>query len=248
MLTIDIGNTHIKWAVWKDAGIIQTGSFGYSKQEPEYMFSVWNGIQPEKRVIVACVAGESVEHALKEWMQAHWSVKPEFLRTTAKLNDITNAYTDPSQYGVDRWAALHGAHSLYDGPVCIIDAGTAITVDLIEADGMHKGGRILPGLRMMHEALLKDTAGINQTDGKLTAFANNTADAVSSGTLHMLQAALIEICESAGQYLGSKMKIIITGGMSEQILSLHGLPQMLHEPNLVLIGLHTVAESQVAGN
>jgi type III pantothenate kinase len=248
MLTIDIGNTYVKWAVWNDARIIQTGSSEYSKQDPKEVFAIWNDVRPEKRVMVACVAGGAVERALSEWMQAHWSIVPEFLRSTAKRGGVINAYADPVQYGVDRWAALLGARSLYDDPVCIIDAGTAITVDLLDAEGVHHGGRILPGLQMMREALLKGTEGIHQADGEPTAFANNTADAVSSGTLHMLQAALIEICSSAGQCLGNNMKIIITGGMSEQIMSLPGMPEMLHEPDLVMKGLHAAAEIPLAGS
>jgi type III pantothenate kinase len=248
MLTIDIGNTYIKWAVWNDARIVQAGSREYSKQDPESVFAVWKDMQAERRVMVACVAGEAAEHAINSWMQAHWSIVPEFLRSTAKRGGVTNSYEDPSQYGVDRWAALLGAHSLYDDPVCIIDAGTAVTVDLLDARGVHQGGRILPGLQMMREALLKGTAGIHQADGEPSAFANNTADAVSSGTLHMLQAALIEICSSAGQCLGNNMKIIITGGMSEQIMSLPGMPVMLHEPDLVMKGLYAAAEMPLAGN
>lgn len=248
MLTIDIGNTSIKWAVWNDARIVQTGSCEYSKQEPENVFVMWNDIRAENRVMVSCVAGESVEHALSNWMQQHWSIVPEFLRSTAKRGGVINAYADPGQYGVDRWAALLGAHALYDDPVCIIDAGTAITVDLLDARGVHHGGRILPGLQMMREALLKGAAGIHQADGEPVAFANNTADAVSSGTLHMLQAALIEVCSSAGQCLGNNMKIIITGGMSEQIMSLPGMPGMLHEPDLVMQGLYAAAEIPLAGN
>jgi type III pantothenate kinase len=248
MLTVDIGNTCVKWAVWHDARIVQTGSGEYSKQEPENVFAMWNDLQPEKRVMVACVAGEPVELALSNWMQQHWSITPEFLRSTAKQGGVTNAYADPSQYGVDRWAALLGARSRYHDPVCIIDAGTAITVDLLDAGGVHRGGRILPGLQMMREALLEGAAGIHQTEGEATAFADNTADAVSSGTLHMLQAALIEICSSAGQCLGSHMKIIITGGMSEQIMSLPGMPEMLHEPDLVMKGLFAAAEIPLAGD
>ncbi len=248
MLTIDIGNTHIKWAVWQDDRIMQAGSSACSKQQPEQAFAVWKDMPPEKRVIVVCVAGEAVENALKEWMRTHWSIQLELLRSKAEQNGVSNAYADPEQYGADRWAALLGAHSRYEDPVCIIDAGTAITVDLLDADGRHHGGRILPGLRMMRDALQQGTAGVRRTDGNPVLFANNTADAVSSGTLHMLQAALLEIGESARQCLGSRMKIIITGGMSAQIMTLPELPEMLHEPDLVLIGLHAAAESRPAGN
>jgi len=248
MLTIDIGNSHIKWAIWNDDHIAQAGCTAYSKQEPDKAFAIWQDVQPEKLVMVACVAGDRVEHVLSHWLQSHWSVEPRFLRATARLKGVTNAYADPSRYGVDRWAALIAAHSLYRDPVCIIDAGTAITVDLMDADGRHLGGRILPGLMMMREALLRGTEGIKQADGKITDFADNTADAVSSGTLHMLMAAVTEIVDSAQRRLGNDMKIIITGGMSEQIMSLPGMPVMLHEPDLVLKGLYTVAQTGDAGS
>jgi type III pantothenate kinase len=248
MLTIDIGNSHIKWAIWNDDRIIQAGHTAYSKQEPGAAFAAWQDMAPEKDVMVACVAGDRVEHALAHWLQLHWSVEPVFLRSSARLLGVTNAYADPARYGVDRWAALIAAHSLYPGPVCIIDAGTAITVDLMDAEGRHLGGRILPGLVMMREALLRGTEGIQQTDGNITDFADNTADAVSSGTLHMLMAAVKEIVNSAQRRLGSDMKIIITGGMSEQIMSLPAMPAMLHEPDLVLKGLYTVAHTGDAGS
>jgi len=248
MLTIDIGNTNIKWAVWLNQRIIQAGSSAYSKKQAEKAFSCWDDLHADEQVIVACVAGDAVENALTSWMQRNWSVTPMFLRTTSRLGDVTNGYSVPSQHGVDRWAALLGAHALYHVPVCIIDAGTAITVDLMDAEGRHLGGLIMPGLEMMRGALLQGTAGVHQTDGNITVFANNTADAVSSGTLHMLRAAIIDICSSAAQALGTNMRIIITGGMSEQLLSLPGIPQMQHEPALVLHGLRVAAEHRAAGD
>lgn len=248
MLTIDIGNTHIKWAVWDNELIIRSGSFAYSKRQAQQAFVNWNGLRPERRVMVACVGGEAVEQALTAWMRKNWSVTPEFLRSTAKLAGVSNAYPEPSQYGVDRWAALLGARALTHLPVCIIDAGTAITFDLVDAEGQHQGGLILPGLQMMRDALLQGTDGIDQTSGSITAFANNTADAVSSGTLHMMRAAINEICTSATRLLGSSMKIIITGGMSGLILSLPGMPHMRHEPELVLQGLRVAAQSQTDGD
>ena len=248
MLTVDIGNTHIKWAVWEGDGIVRSGCSAYSRQAPEVAFDCWAGMQPQKRVIVACVAGDVVELALQQWLRNHWSIDAEFLRTRAEQAGVVNAYADPSQHGVDRWAALLAAHALYRQPACIIDAGTAVTIDLVDADGKHLGGRILPGLAMMRDALLKGTAQIRHADGEVVAFADNTADAVSSGTLHLLQAGLTEIFNSAGQCLGSNMIIIITGGMSELIRSLPGLPAMLHEPDLVLQGLRVAAGKLPPGN
>jgi type III pantothenate kinase len=246
MLTIDIGNTNIKWALWDGEAIIRSGAFAYSKQQVQQAFHHWHELHPEQQVMVACVAGEDVETALTDWMRRHWSQTPVFLRSAACFGDVINAYPDPAQYGVDRWATLLGARALTHQPLCIIDAGTAITVDLIDVDGRHQGGLIMPGLQMMRQALLSGAAGIDKANGNIRAFADNTADAVSSGTLHMLKAAIIDVCSSAAKVLGTNMKIIITGGTSELILSLPGIPEMQSEPNLVLLGLRVAAQSQTS--
>ena len=245
MLTIDVGNTRIKWALWQDGRIAESGSCGYSKRDPRAAFAALQSVDPPARVVVACVGGRAIETALEDWMQAHWSLRPEFLRSTAHLDGVTNAYSDPAQLGVDRWAAMLGARSRYRGPLCIIDAGTAVTVDLLDAGGQHLGGRILPGLRLMREALVEGAAGIDEADGIAVEFASNTADAVSSGTLHMLQAALQEVCRAAGRRLGSEMKIIITGGLSAQIMTLPDMPFMLQAPDLVQAGLYAAARHRL---
>lgn len=241
MLTVDVGNSRIKWALWQDDVISATASTDYSKDSPQAVFDSWLEMSPQQDVHVACVAGNEMEQALTQWLQQHWNTTPVFLRTSAQLAGVSNAYPDPTQYGVDRWAALLGAHALYQSPVCIIDAGTAVTIDLMDAQGRHYGGRIMPGLAMMRRSLQEQTEGIAETRGATPDFAVNTADAVSSGTLHMLRAALIDACSAARTLLGSDMKIIITGGLAEQMLTLPDMPAMVHEPNLVLTGLHVAA-------
>ena len=115
-------------------------------------------------------------------------------------------------------------------------------LELMDEDGIHRGGRIMPGLDMMRTSLLEHTEEINDIDGECPGFAINTADAVSSGTLHMLLAGLVEVCESARQRLGDDMEIIITGGMAETMLPLLDQPEIHHEPHLVLHGLFYASE------
>ena len=244
VLTIDIGNSRIKWALWQQGQIVQAGEQAYDRHSPELAFKAWLDLDRPEAVSVACVAGKSIEQALNDWMQTNWSITPAYLATTCALNGVTNIYDDPEQYGVDRWAALLGAHEICQQPVCVIDAGTAITIDLMDAQGHHLGGRIMPGLAMMRAALSAGTAGIADSNGRIVEFASNTADAVSSGTLHMLHAALLEVCESAREQLGNDMQIIITGGTATEIMSLGNLPEMQYEPNLVLTGLHAAMSYQ----
>jgi len=243
MLTIDIGNSAIKWGIWQEGQLLLAETAEYDRDDiGKSLDDVFFGAPRQGKVWAACVAGAEIEQALSDWMQQQWAVDTVFLHTVAEQCGVKNMYPDPSQHGVDRWAALLGAKKLYQVPVCIIDAGTAVTVDLMDEEGVHRGGRIMPGLDMMRTALLEHAEGINEIDGECPGFAINTADAVSSGTLHMLIAGLVEVCESARQRLGDNMKIIITGGMSEQMLPLLELPEIQLEPHLILHGLYYASE------
>lgn len=243
-LTIDIGNSALKWGEWQQGQLVVANFCDYQSGDlGEVLEAQLAALDRSENIWVACVAGAAVENELIDWLHQNWKVVPHFLRTTAELAGVTNIYADPSEHGVDRWAALLGAKRLYQAPVCVIDAGTAVTVDLMDAQGMHRGGRIMPGLDMMRHSLLQQTAGISQVEGDSPGFAINTADAVTSGTLHMLSAGLDEVSVSAKKHLGDDMKTIITGGSAEQMLPLLNISELHHEPNLILHGLY-LASSQ----
>lgn len=238
MLTIDVGNSGIKWGIWQEDQLLVAGEGAYEKMSSMAALSdIFSEATQQSEAWVSCVAGPDVEQLLTDWLKQEWSIEPVFLRTSAELAGVKNMYPEPSEHGTDRWAALLGAKKLYDDPVCIVDVGTAVTVDLMDENGVHRGGRIMPGLDMMQKALLHNTAGVKEIDGDCPGFAITTADAVTSGTQHMLQAALIEVCAAAQERLGDDMKIIITGGTAEIMMPLLSLPDMRHEPHLVLHGL-----------
>jgi type III pantothenate kinase len=242
MLTIDIGNSRIKYGLWQQQRRNATGSVAYRADTvDEALDRLLTSVAKLPAIYIACVGGADVERDCADWFRRRMQTEPVFLRTTASCCGVINAYTDPSLYGVDRWAALIGARSLLRDPVCIIDCGTAVTVDLMDGAGRHLGGRIMPGLEMMQQALLRRTAGIRQIAGNVEDFACNTADAVTSGTLHMLHAALLEVTVAARRRLGESMKILITGGASQLLASLEGMQAMHYEPHLVLTGIRTMA-------
>jgi type III pantothenate kinase len=246
MLTIDIGNSGVKWGIWQENMLILAEDGYYEKESLQATFSeVFSGAPAQDAVWVSCVAGQDVEQALTEWIRNKWSIDPVFLRTTSELGGVYNMYPRPEEHGADRWAALLGAKKLYDFSVCIIDVGTAITVDLMDAGGVHRGGRIMPGLDLMRKSLLQNTVGVGEVIGDCPGFAINTADAVTSGIWHMLQAGLIEVCVSAKERLGDDMRVIITGGMAEKMLPFLESVEGVHlEPHLVLYGLYYAWELQ----
>ncbi len=67
---------------------------------------------------------------------------------------ITNGYNDPSKLGIDRWLAILGAATQFKGQnLCVFNCGTAITMDIVTANGEHQGGLIFPGVQLLHRAV-----------------------------------------------------------------------------------------------
>lgn len=275
IITVDIGNSRIKSAQWRDDVIVARNFVAYAKAEASYFDnslifdSLFESVQKPARVFVVCVGHDELRTALQDWVQRHWKLEAEFLKTADRYDDIVNAYADPAKHGADRWAALVAAHQLVpDNPLCVISAGTAITFDLLEKGGRHLGGYILPSYNSMQSALLSDTAdlksfvndsGKTQPDQAVEsgqhmqyhasakgmaaeerAVPVNTRDAIEQGLHKMIQAGIRELCRSAQARLGQSMKVIITGGFAEQVAAYQDMPEMIYEPDLVMQGLYRI--------
>lgn len=144
-----------------------------------------------------------------------WKIEPEFVTSTAAAGGVRNAYTQPEQLGVDRWLAVIGAHALERGAVCVVSAGTALTIDGIDADGRHLGGIIVPGLDLMISSLLRSTSDIAQRaqQGGTTEglFADNTLGAIRQGAGHALGALVERAVEGMRRELNQIPKLLLTG-------------------------------------
>ena len=192
------------------------------------------------------VAGATVEAAIADKLKACFGVELSMVRTAEHFGDVVNGYSATGQLGADRWAAIVGAWQLYHRPVCIIDAGTAVTIDAVAQDGCHQGGIILPGLALMYASLNSDTSDIvgfvKQSDGPLAGnewFGTDTRSAVERGVLFMLSAAINRAITEISK-TGDMPVIILTGGDAEIIGPLIAQPVEYH-PLLVLEGLHHLA-------
>ena len=204
-----------------------------------------------EQVCLANVAGEKAEAALASWVDIKKINDFFILKTTKECRGVINAYSDPSRHGVDRWAALLGARFSVEGEICVICAGTAVTVDFLDAAGVHLGGIIMPGLDMMRHALIKHTAGISiagvsestQDDNISDILAVNTKDALLAGTLNLLRAGVQDICEQAVDLLGDDVTIVLTGGLAERLLPLLKSSNIVYDPQLILKGLRLAADN-----
>ena len=248
-LLVDIGNSRIKWGIWKNGALDHCGAFTRpdAANIPAGAEAAWGRMPPPRNIITANVAGETIAAALTAWMQSHWNITPHFIQAQARAGGVTNAYEEPGKLGVDRWAALVATRRRYQQAACIVNAGTAITIDAMDENGHHLGGLIVPGVQLMRSSLLEKTADISaraqgQTVKQGTLLARSTQAAVQGGTLYSAVALIDRIAQDLATQLGPNMARLISGG---DAASLHPLltPGFEHRPHLVLEGLAILGES-----
>jgi len=239
MLLLDVGNTSVNWGIHRAGRIEATGKFLHQGVDLDAQaHKAWSTLAVPEKIVVASVAGSNPVDKLSAWTMGQWGLKPEAITVSASACGVTNAYTRPANLGVDRWAALVGAHQHYSGAICIVDCGTAITIDLLAAEGEHQGGLILPGTDMLQQLLMNGTVAINESDGSRFAnlLASNTGAAVNGGAIYMVVAAIDRIvADMTTGHVGS-VETLITGGDASRILPLLATPAR-HDPDLVLKGL-----------
>lgn len=250
ILLVDAGNTRIKWAEL-EGNALQSGAAVLRRRVEEDMDGLagaWAALPAPRRLLVASVAGSEFGERLRILAGRLWGLAPEFIAAQATAFGVTNAYTEPQRLGVDRWLALVAAHRLVHEPVCIVDCGTALTVDVMARDGEHLGGLIIPGLGLMRRALLEKTAGIElaiggaQT-GEVALFAKDTRSGVMGGTLYATVAAIDRIVQDVAEVIGAEPACVLTGGDAGVVRGLLAA-EFRHEPELVLKGLAIVAGAE----
>lgn len=243
-LLLDIGNTTISWTYCDNDVPDEVSYFVTNLDFLESQFEeAWSVLDAPERILVSSVATRDIRDRLSSWCEARWSMQPQFVTSAASACGVTNAYTVPEKLGSDRWVALIAAVSIYPGKTCcIVDCGTAITFDVVNGDGEHLGGLIVPGLNLMRSSLLERTnIRIDQDDeGNISLLARDTADAVKGGALYAVVASIDRILGDVEDALGCKLIRIITGGDAEKVLPLLR-NRCVHEPTLVLQGLLRLA-------
>jgi len=246
-LLIDIGNTRLKWAYEENGRLLLPGSRihrGAAETEiPEFVAELKQ--IPESAAAVN-VAGSAVENLLRAAILDRFGISLQMVRTSACCGEVINGYSPFGQLGADRWAAIVGAWRICRRPVCVIDAGTAVTIDLVAGSGQHQGGLIVPGLTLLRTALLRDTSDIDafvsQSSGSTALggwLGTDTHSAVERGVLLML-CAVIDRAVSNIADKGNPPHVILTGGDAPLLGPLLSYPVEQH-PLLVLEGLRYLA-------
>jgi len=241
VLLIDIGNTNLKWA-WSSA-LCSIHSVPHLESDTQQLIETcWLNIPRPERVLISNVAGKEKQEVISQWMGDHWQLVPEFVHSTAKAVGVTNGYRDPSQLGVDRWLTLLAVKSKYERTVCVVDCGTAITIDVVDQTGQHWGGLILPGLRLKREAIFEKThIPRKEVIDDECLLDKDSHSAIASASLNAAVALVEKVMTECERKVGYQPELVFTG--RDAIIVSEALAYPSHfVPDLVMQGLHRLAE------
>ena len=254
VLLLDIGNSRLKWALLRGPyrrGQRFTASGALELQALRgggALQRLLRALGPDLRLQVCNVAGALVERRLRVLARRAGLRAPQFVHSARASAGVRNAYSKPWRLGVDRWVSLIGAHFEHpDQALCIVAAGTAVTIDLLDAEGRHRGGSIIPGPQLMVDSLLEHTAGIRRrvgrriwaehyADRRSTLFARDTRAALIGGARHAAAALIAQSMRCARELLGTRPRLLLAGGAAAAIAPLLTLRHQ-REQDLTLRGL-----------
>lgn len=245
-LLIDIGNSRLKWSLSRDGkqGVMRALDLP-ARGMPD-LTRLLRAARSVASITVVSVSGPARDRALTRTLRAAGLPAPLFVRSGPKAAGVTNGYDEPWRLGADRWVAAIGAwhEAGAKSAVCVIDIGTATTVDIVDARGRHRGGLIAPGPALMTRSLLAGTRGIAvRAEGsrprRAAGPARDTGNALLNGAL-LATAGLIErAIRDARHEHGRTMKVYLTGGGAETVLPLLKV-KVVFLADLVLRGLAVV--------
>lgn len=156
-------------------------------------------------------------------------------RTQSAMAGVRIAYAAPERLGVDRFLALLAAHARARHAWLVVGVGTAVTIDLLAADGQHRGGRIGPSPRLMRDALHRAAVQLPASGGDYVEFATDTSDALASGCEGAAAGLIERSLQQARTQLGETPALLLHGGGAAALQPL--LPESVMASALVLEGL-----------
>lgn len=230
----DLGNSRLKFAPLRDGGVGDIVAIGH---DGTAFAPGWEARLPAQldAACMATVAAPELSARLAGALAAR-GARVAYARTLASLDGLRIAYAQPERLGVDRFLALLGAHARGARAALVVGVGTALTVDLLDAGGLHRGGRIAPSPDLMRAALHARAPALAERGGTYGEFAADTDDALASGCEGAALALVERSLDEASRLLGSEAPELLLHGGGAPVL-LPRLPGAVHAPALVLQGL-----------
>lgn len=238
-LEVDIGNTRIKWRLKDSVDVFASGFFATGSSLTVLELAIDRYVDQVKRVWVASVADEQLENSFVIWSERFLSIRPVFVKSSASVGSVRNAYILPESLGVDRWLAILAAYHLERRACIVLSLGTAATIDVVDKDGVHLGGFIAPGLSLMVGSLVSGARRISVSPAEIElndALGVSTSSAICGGCTSMLcglvNNAIMQLRKHAGN---NDFELVFAGGDAIRLMPYFPSARLIND--LVLDGL-----------
>ena len=243
-LLIDAGNSRVKlgWALV--SGISRFDLLDNEKIDSLLPVILGKHIAPSM-VWLANSAGEQRAQQIKKIVETLWGVDVQSIGATGKFGDVSNGYYKPEQLGIDRWLGMIAAWDKIHGAFCLVDCGTAVTIDLVDGEGNHQGGIITPGIGASSRELAAKARHLpsNQLYSETFPLGRSTEEGLRmdrDGSVDSVDSAIADILSR-----NKNVALMVTGGDAWQIHESSRF-RFKDDPNLVLDGLFLVANSAIS--
>lgn len=233
---IDVGNTRLKWGVFTKEGLREARVF-QSRAE----WKAFANELPEEDVIVRGAVGADAS-----WMESLNNRRKVFSASTNWNLPITSSYDTMDTLGVDRLAAVCGAYRRHSASCLVLDAGTCLTIDFVDGEGVYQGGNISPGWQMRMKAMQEGTENLPRVKNAARSeiLGKSTKTALQGGGffgyIFEIQGYVRTLKEDY-----SDLNVLLTGGDAYELAKYLKL-EIFVEPNLVLVGLHEMYKTHYA--
>ena len=209
-LTIDIGNTSLKWGVWESGTLVERGATPHRATVSEI---------PEPWRKATRVGVASVARTISDRFSETWSSELPPLERFTDYRDLpvelSTAISDPGGVGVDRLLNVLAWGSAHPGEAAIlVDFGTAITLDLSTAEGVFAGGQILPGAELLARALGANTALLPEVaiEPGGEVIGTDTESAIVSGVSGLILGGVERQIADLLRVFDRNARVVATGG------------------------------------
>jgi type III pantothenate kinase len=227
-IVIDAGNTRIKVGVFKGDRIQEVLHFGNED---------WNSL---KSFLLDHQFNNAIVSSVRSEKDTKWILQllPNPIRFSATLDlPLKNTYTTPETLGSDRLANVVAAATLAKSSALVIDIGTCVKFDIIDADKTYLGGSISPGISLRYKSLSEHTGALPLVDdySKPTSYGDSTVSCIHSGVMNGIQAEIdFFISYYSANFEG--LTIFVTGG-DAHCFDFQSKNNIFVEQNLTLFGL-----------
>ena len=235
-LLLDLGNSRLKWALDQDGALTVGDPITHTPDGLGDLSPLWAAVGTLQSAWISSTA-LTLTPVLAAAISARFACPTSVFVSPKQALGIRSAYDQPQTLGSDRFLAMAGARAQVKGAFLVADAGTALTLDMVDDTGQHLGGLIAPGPVLMREALQRGTDGVRTGEVmRVREFARNTDDAVWSGGALACSALIGHAWRHGALGVGGDVALLLCGGSLPLLEAQISIPHRVL-PNLVLEGL-----------